>query len=148
MRPQPYREWRAKFLGALAQTGNVLAATTRAGIDRTTAYKRRYRDGKFAAAWDQALEDAADLLEIEARRRATKGVARPVFQGGKHVGDVTEYSDTLLMFLLRGANPKKYREPRPGAGDAPAVSTPDEGGAVQLIEVVVPPPADPPADGG
>ncbi len=38
------------------------------------------------------------------------GVLRPVFQGGKHVGDIREYSDTLLQFLLKGERPEKFRE--------------------------------------
>jgi hypothetical protein len=35
-----------------------------------------------------------------------------VFQGGKQVGTVRKYSDTLLMFLLKGIRPQKWRESR------------------------------------
>ena len=52
----------------------------------------------------------ADMLEDEAVRRAKDGVERPVYQGGKLVGHVQEYSDTLLIFLLKGARPEKYRD--------------------------------------
>jgi hypothetical protein len=48
-------------------------------------------------------------LEDEAVRRAYEGVERPVFQGGKQVGVVREYSDTLLIFLLKALRPEKYR---------------------------------------
>ncbi len=52
----------------------------------------------------------ADLLEDEAVRRAKDGVEEPVYQGGKLVGHVQKYSDTLLIFLLKGAKPEKFRE--------------------------------------
>ncbi|MBX6773030.1 MAG: hypothetical protein IRY83_14975 [Chloroflexi bacterium] len=51
-----------------------------------------------------------DALEAEAWRRAVDGVERPVYQNGQRVGAVREYSDTLLIFLLKGGRPQKYRE--------------------------------------
>ena len=50
------------------------------------------------------------VLEPEAIRRAVEGVEKPVYQGGELVGYVREYSDTLLIFLLKGGKPHKYRE--------------------------------------
>jgi len=73
-------------------------------------YRWRAEDKTFAAAWDKAIEIGADLLEEEAMRRAVTGVQRPVFQGGRLVGHVRDYSDTLLIFLLKGAKPQKYAE--------------------------------------
>ena len=52
-------------------------------------------DASFASAWDAALEVAADVLEKEAFRRATRK---------------TRPSDLLLIFLLKGCRPQKYRE--------------------------------------
>jgi hypothetical protein len=52
----------------------------------------------------------ADALEDEANRRAREGVERPVYQGGKFVGAIREFSDTLLIFLLKGLKPEKFRE--------------------------------------
>jgi hypothetical protein len=62
------------------------------------------------ARWDEALEDAADRLEAEAFRRAVRGVDRPVVYRGERVGTVHEFSDALLMFLLKAARPEKYRD--------------------------------------
>jgi hypothetical protein len=76
----------------LRSTCNVRLSADSAGIDRDTAYKRRQHDPAFAAAWAQAEQDAIDLLEAEARRRALAG------------------SDGLLMFLLRAHRPALYRE--------------------------------------
>jgi hypothetical protein len=103
-------DWKATFLAALATSGVVLTACKKARIGRTTAYKIRDEDEEFAAAWDAALDDAADEMEEEAHRRAVKGVLKPVYQGGKKVGSIREYSDTLLIFRLKAARPEKYRE--------------------------------------
>lgn len=86
------------------------AAAKAADVDRTTAYAHRNSDPKFAAAWDVALEDACDDLEGEARRRGFKGTSKPVYQNGKLVGTVQEYSDVLLMFLLKANRPERFRD--------------------------------------
>ncbi len=53
-----------------------------------------------------AKEEVADLLEAEAWRRAVEGVEKPVgWYKGKPGGYVREYSDTLLIFPLRGLRP-------------------------------------------
>ena len=67
-------------------------------------------DPEFKTAYEAAGEEAVQVLEDEAIRRAYEGVERPVSQGGKKVGVVQEYSDTLLIFLLKGARPNKYRD--------------------------------------
>lgn len=81
-----------------------------AGIARETAWKARKRDPAFTEAWDAAMEDARDLLEIEARRRVVQGVGRPVLHQRHKVGAVRGYSATLLIFLFKGGRPEKYRE--------------------------------------
>jgi hypothetical protein len=61
------------------------------------------------AAYQAAQDQAAQTLEDEAVRRAYEGVERPVTVAGKREL-VREYSDTLLIFLLKGLRPAKYRE--------------------------------------
>ena len=78
-----------------------------AGIDRGTHYDWLKAD---KAAFEAVQDQAAQALEDEAVRRAYEGAERPVYQGGKKVGVVQEYSDTLLIFLLKGLRPAKYRE--------------------------------------
>lgn len=102
--------WRDKFLRRLAATGNVTAACRSAKISRQTAYNARAEDPHFAAAWDEALIVATELLELEARRRAEKGVLDPIYFQGQQVGKIRRYSDTLLIFLLKAHAPEKYRE--------------------------------------
>lgn len=105
------RVWMKAFITALSLRGIVSQACGTAKIDRTTAYKARDVDSVFATAWDEAMEVAADALEAEAWRRAVEGVKKPVgFYQGAASEYVREYSDTLLIFMLKGARPAKYRE--------------------------------------
>lgn len=42
--------------------------------------------------------------------RALEGWEEPVFHLGVATGTIRKYSDTLTIFLLKGAKPEKYRE--------------------------------------
>lgn len=131
--PKKRPRWAKAFLSALAQTGNIRQSCESAETGRTTAYALRDTDETFAADWAAALEESADLLEQEARRRAEQGIQRLKFHNGAvimvqaispdGVPLVTtdnqpvmvpyvehEYSDTLMIFLLKGIRPEKYRE--------------------------------------
>lgn len=98
------------FLAEYVQTASITLAAKAAEIDRRTHYEWKTADPQYAREFFKAQELAADVLEDEAVRRAHEGVERPVFQGGKEVGRVQDYSDTLLIFLLKGIRPEKYRE--------------------------------------
>jgi hypothetical protein len=111
--------WYGAFLRALALRGTVVAACAAAGIGRTHAYRMKEQDRAFSDAWAEAMQDHADLLEIEADRRAVEGVPRKKFTSrGEPVIDPEtkrqyierDYSDQLLMFRLRGERPQKYRK--------------------------------------
>src|SRR6185369_10055545 len=102
--------WEKAFLAAYAEVGNVAEAAKLARITRQTAYRHKSTDPVFAKMWAEAEQEAADSLEREAWRRATEGTDEPVFYKGEKCGAIKRYSDNLLMFLLRGARPEKYRE--------------------------------------
>lgn len=102
--------WMPKFIEALAVMPNVRVACEVAGVSRATAYRKKARVAAFSRLWDKAIEEGCDRLEQEAWRRAVGGVTKPVYQGGKKVGDVKEYSDRLLEQLLKAHRPEKYRE--------------------------------------
>ena len=102
--------WRKVFLEALRNTGNVTLAADTAGVHRSTAYYAKEEDQDFAERWEEALALAESGMEQEARRRAMEGVLEPVYYKGEAVGAIRKFSDTLLMFLLKAHNPKKYRE--------------------------------------
>lgn len=102
--------WQPAFITALASVGNVTEACKLASISRDTVYHHRKSDPSFAKKWADAEQQAADILEKEAWRRATEGVAETQFYKGEPCGSIQRYSDRLLEFLLRGARPEKYRE--------------------------------------
>src|SRR5580765_2108826 len=98
------------FLEAFRKNGNVSESASSIGIDRKLHYRWLDKDQKYFKAFTDAEAEAVDVLEKEARRRGQEGVEEPVFYLGKEVGKVRKYSDTLLIFLLKGARPEKYRE--------------------------------------
>lgn len=111
--------WEPEFLKSLSDTGNVLYSCRITGVARQTAYDHRKRDSVFAELWDDALDEACDAMEIEARRRAVQGVKKTIYvrsgsdANGRPVyekQEIREYSDTLLMFLMKGQRPEKYRD--------------------------------------
>ena len=103
----------ARFLTALADTGNVRYAAQQIKRSPTTVYAWRKRDPAFADAWDATLQAAMEtVLEPEAIRRAVEGTERGIWYQGERVGVEKEYSDTLLIFLLKGWNPARYKDRR------------------------------------
>ena len=99
------------FLDSFRELGNVSLAARCAEINRGTHYKWFSEDSEYADRFSDAKEDAADALEAEARRRAVEGVEKPVgWYQGTAGGTIQEYSDTLLIFLLKGVRPEKYVE--------------------------------------
>lgn len=83
---------RATFLTILEETCNVSEAARAAGMGRRSAYDWREDDADFAAAWDDAIEAAADKLEQVAFERAKAGT-----------------SDRMLEILLKAHRPQ-FRE--------------------------------------
>jgi hypothetical protein len=82
--------WKPAFIEALKQSGNVRAACQKANITRQAAYSARSKQPTFKLAWDNALADAVDALELTAWRRAH------------------EHSDGLIKFLLKAHRRELY----------------------------------------
>jgi hypothetical protein len=103
------RQLKAAFLEAFAQLGNVSAAAREAGCGRATVYGWQEHDPDFVLGFRQAEIASIDALETEARRRALGYEATALAKDGTPY-TVTRYSDVLLIFLLKGARPEKYRD--------------------------------------
>jgi hypothetical protein len=99
-----------KFLDKLAAGYSVAAAAREAGYGRQHSYDHRKLDPDFAARWDEAVEAGTDLIEDEMHRRAVHGVEDPVYYQGEQCGVARKYSDTLMIFHLKGRRPEKYRD--------------------------------------
>ena len=125
------------FLTAYATMGVVTRAAKAAGVTARSHYNWLNEEGergdRYRAAFEEAKRQACDVLEQEARRRACDGVERMRFYKGDPImvagpdGKLVpytehEYSDTLMIFMLKGVLPEKYRERRsvetsgPGGG--------------------------------
>lgn len=85
-------EKKEQFLDVLSDGSSVTAAAKAIGISRTCVYEHRVEDKAFASAWDDAVEAGTDALEDEAVLRAKNS------------------SDTLLIFLLKGRRPEKFKD--------------------------------------
>ena len=99
-----------RFFLALASGAPVGKACKAAGYGRTAVYAYRTEDADFAQRWQEADDEAVELMEAEADRRAIKGTLKPVFHLGVRCGSIREFSDTLLIFRLKAKRPDVYRE--------------------------------------
>jgi hypothetical protein len=105
----PKAAWQ-DLLNEISERGNITDSCKVVGIKRITVYKRADRDPEFEAAMKAAHQRGLLTLEDHAVKRAVRGVDKPVFFQGVEVARVTEYSDTLLQFLLQGNDPKYKRK--------------------------------------
>lgn len=104
-------EHKARYLGMLRKTGNKSVSARAIGFAPSTVAHHRQEDTAFDADCVEALDEAADALEAEARRRATEGVLREKYIGTKDNGRFIEelhYSDALLIRLLEANKPQKF----------------------------------------
>jgi hypothetical protein len=101
---------RRQFIKSLRNSGNITNAARAIGISRQTAYNFRKENPRFAAAWNNAIQEHLDQVEEELRRRACDGVDEEVYYQGTVCGAVKKYSDTLLMFYLKARRPEVFSE--------------------------------------
>ncbi len=100
------------FIGALADTGEVIAAARSVGMSDSSAYRLRRSPGaeRFAAAWEAALAASSGRLIDIAFERAINGVDDEIIdKEGRHIFTKKKYNDRLLMFLIRAHGPARYR---------------------------------------
>lgn len=102
---------RETFFSALAETANVRAAASQAGMSYQSAYKLRKRDGGFDASWQSALAEGYERLELMLLERAMHGAEQDVWYQGKNVGKMRNYSDSLALSLLRAHRDTVKRAP-------------------------------------
>jgi hypothetical protein len=103
---------REVFLEVYRISGNLTQSANAAGVTRGVVLRWREHDDTFNAAFNQAEVEAVELLEAEARQRATKGtkLTRRVIRGGRLIEEVEEWrpSDAMLIKLLQALRPEKY----------------------------------------
>lgn len=104
------------FLSAYSQVGTITHAAKAAGVDRTLHFHWMKADDEFAEAFEQARQCFCDELEFEAMRRARHGVQQDIFYKGVKIATKRDYSDALIIFMLKGARPEKYGDIQGGGG--------------------------------
>ena len=98
------------FLEAYAKIGTITYAAKASGVNRQRHYDWLKGDAEYVGHFASAQEQAIEVMEVEALRRAVTGVDKPIYFQGKKIDTIKEYSDILLIFLLKGARPEKYRD--------------------------------------
>jgi len=114
----------AAFLTAYVTCGGRICwAAKAARISRNMHYRWQKSDPHYQTLFADAEQQASDVLEEEAKRRAIAGYYEPVFYQGEQCGKVLRFSDGLMQLLLKGSKPGKYREnssvEHSGPGGAP-----------------------------
>jgi len=99
------------FLDIIREKGLTSAACAEIGLSPCTVSRHRSEDPQFRDAMDEAFRQHGASLIREAHRRGVEGVSKPIYgsqgpgQGSGVVGWVQEYSDRLLLELLRKYDP-------------------------------------------
>lgn len=69
--------WSKAFLAELASTSNVTQSAKVAGVSTTTAYEARRKNAEFNRAWQEALYEGYQHLEMETLQRLRDGEVKP-----------------------------------------------------------------------
>lgn len=104
------------FLNTYAETADVKAAATAAGIHRSRHYQRLQVDPVYAKAFEGMQRQVGETIEAAAVSRVLHGVKRqlfykgkPIRQNGRLVYEVV-YDSHLTHVLLKRFLPTEYRE--------------------------------------
>ena len=109
--------WAEAVLRRLAQCPNLSRAAEAGGVDRSTVYRLRDRDERFAVALCDAREKALDILEESIFAQATAGLPHRKVTTKTHADGSVEVTaseeivrnPTLAMFFLKRWRPE-YRD--------------------------------------
>lgn len=84
------------FITHLRQCSTIYVAANRTGINKLTAYRWRDSDPVFSEAWDDALEDSADIMETSTYEDA--------------LGSQDKAGNPLLKMFWLKAHRSKFRD--------------------------------------
>jgi len=103
------RVWRPRFLAALSMINSVRLAARHTRVSRKMVYDHRNKDPEFAKQWDEAIEEALDLLHARVWQRCVEGDVEPVYHMGVVVGYIRKFSDKLQIEMLRAYRPDRFK---------------------------------------
>ena len=99
-----------RFLKAYSTCASITRAAKAAAIERQNHYDWLESDADYQKAFPLVQERAGQALEDAAVERAMVGVKRAIRHKGRVVGHQQEFSDTLLLALLKRFRPELYRD--------------------------------------
>lgn len=113
-RPRRYvrvnNEMKERYIQLVAETGLLAKSAIALGSTRESMDYHRSKDPVFAEAVQEALEVFRDGLEQEIVRRAVQGTDEDVYYQGSVVGQKKNYSDYLLLALMKRHRPDQWKE--------------------------------------
>lgn len=110
------------FLGHFRQCGVLAEAARRTGVSRNLVFTYWRADPVFEAAFQEAAEEAADVVEAEMVRRGIHGVDEPVVHQGlptyledpetgeRTMFTIKKYSEGCLLALAKARRPERFRD--------------------------------------
>lgn len=127
------RPTQINYLAAYVILGSNKYAAQVAGLHPQTPVN--WRNDDYSETYLPYLKMADDMhteyLEQEVKRRALMGTREPIVYKGEVTGYRRKKSDNLLMFILKGREPEKYR-------DNARIEVTGEGGGPIEVEFTVP----------
>lgn len=115
-KPKPWREQIIKEL--LLCYGNVAKACRIVDIATWTFYREKRDNAEFRKLVNEIDRELTGDIEAGAIKRAIKGVRKPIFYKGEKCGEVDEYPEQTVMFLLKNRS-KRYRKAEDKQNTAP-----------------------------
>jgi hypothetical protein len=92
------KRWRKAFLATLAATSNVTASAKAASVTTTRAYDARRKDAGFYRAWQEALCEGYEHLEMSLLQRLREGEIKPA-AGAKKGTRVFDNANALRLLV-------------------------------------------------
>ena len=99
-----------QFLNTFPIYGVIGKTATAVKITPQAVYRWIATQPSFCNIFQQVRALLKHLMEDAAVSRSVYGVKEDIFYKGEVVGEKTNFSDSLLMFMLRAADPGTYRE--------------------------------------
>lgn len=113
------QRWRPVFLAHLAATSNVAASTRAAAVSASRVYDARRRDAAFYRAWQEALCEGYEHLEMALLQRLREGEIKPA-SGAKRGTRVFDNATALRLLVAHRESVSRQQAIR-GNHDARAV---------------------------
>mgnify|MGYP003477638850 CR=1 FL=1 len=101
LRKAEEKRWREAFLATLAATSNVTASAKAACITTARAYEARRKDAAFHRAWQEALCEGYEHLEMALLQRLREGEVKPTSSAKKSVRVFDNATALRLLIVHR-----------------------------------------------